>query len=281
VTRAARLLGVSRDTVRYRLQRYGITRPRLDNPSALASQLLPRTGARRSPSHREVPLNELAVPSAPTLAEQGEGKNAQETAVPQDVAHNTVTRPNIPTTMTAWEQKTVAVLVLEVTWPEAARRESSSYEPWTEMACWEEAVVDKVRGFGGDLLQRTPALLTWVFGLPRRWSNYPSGQCIVRWPSGRWRWQPRSRRCRPVLRCVWRCTWVLCKWMLRLPSRWRGTGRRDTGAAYKAAGTGSIREILVSPEVGRLVEAGWRWRRGSCLYPGKTPRVRLGMPSWG
>ena len=44
VARAARLLGVSRDTMRYRMQQYGLTRPHLEAvslPGAAALQQAP------------------------------------------------------------------------------------------------------------------------------------------------------------------------------------------------------------------------------------------------
>ena len=252
VTRAARLLGVSRDTVRYRLQRYGITRPRLDTPPALASQLSPRTGARESPSHREVPLHELAVPRAPTLAEKDEGENAQKTAVPQDAAYNSATR------MTTWEQKTVAVLVLEVTWPEAAGRESSSYEPWTEISRWEKAVVDKVQGFGGDLLQRTPALLTWVFGLPRPLEQLPqravhSALAIRQMALAA---AATDLPTCPEVRLAVHLGAVQVDSQVSVPTA-RVLAVRDTLALpIRLLGQAAAGEILVSPDVGRLVE-GW------------------------
>jgi len=258
VTRAARLLGLSRDTVRYRLQRYGIARPRLDNPPAPSSQLSPRTSARRSPSHQEVVPNELAVPRVPTLAQEGEGKNSREGAVPQDAAHSTATPPSMPTTRTAWEQKTVAVLVLEVTWPEAARRESSSYEPWTEMARWEEAVVDKVRGFGGDLLQRTPALLTWVFGLPRPLEQLPQRavhSALAIRQIALAATVPEMPAC-PEVRLAVHLGAVQVDAQATVPvARVLAVG--DTLALpIRLLGQAASGEILVSPEVGRLVE-GW------------------------
>jgi DNA-binding NtrC family response regulator/predicted ATPase len=225
VTRAARLLGVSRDTVRYRLQRYGITRPRLDNPPAPSSQLSPRTSARRSPFHPEVVPNERAV-------------------------------PRIPSTTTAWEQKTVAILVLEVTWPAAAGRESLSYEPWTEMARWEQAVVDKVRGFGGDLLQRTAALLIWVFGLPRPLEQLPqravhSAQAIRQMALAAT--APDMPAC-PEVRLAVHLGAVQVDGQATVPMA-RVLAVGDTLALpIRLLGQAASGEILVSPEVGRLVE---------------------------
>ena len=61
VSRAARLLGMSRDTIRYRMQRYGIARPRLGLP---APDVLPRASgaeAGRPSSRRDAPPPEAQL----------------------------------------------------------------------------------------------------------------------------------------------------------------------------------------------------------------------------
>jgi transcriptional regulator with AAA-type ATPase domain/predicted ATPase len=55
VARAARLLGLSRDTMRYRMQRYGISRPRLDDSPAPVSLTPPQVGTDQVASSRERP----------------------------------------------------------------------------------------------------------------------------------------------------------------------------------------------------------------------------------
>ena len=70
VMRAARLLGVSRDAVRYRMQRYGIARTRPGATSAPASPRAPESRAGGSfPQGRALPP-ELPVPSTPPLARE-------------------------------------------------------------------------------------------------------------------------------------------------------------------------------------------------------------------
>jgi tetratricopeptide (TPR) repeat protein len=161
VARAARLLGVSRDTVRYRMQRYGITRP--------------RPGPLSPPVPLDVPNVGLPGPAASTLPHARREREQPSTgpAGQQDVGREAGTEPKVPTAAPAWEQKPVVVLALELTWPAASGFESLRYDPWTEQARWEQAIVDKVRGFGGVLLQRTPALLTWVFGVPQTLEQLP------------------------------------------------------------------------------------------------------------
>jgi transcriptional regulator with AAA-type ATPase domain/tetratricopeptide (TPR) repeat protein len=161
VARAARLLGVSRDTVRYRMQRYGITRPRPESSPP--------------PVPLEIPNVGLPVPPASILPHT-QRKRERRSAGPegqQNIGREVGTKPNVPIVPPSWEQKPVVVLALELTWPAASAFESSSYDLWTEMARWEQAIMDKVRGFGGVLLQRTPALLTWVFGVPQTLEQLP------------------------------------------------------------------------------------------------------------
>ena len=112
VVAAARLLGVSRDTVRYRMRRFGIRSARPGPPPGRPPASSPRT----------------PLPS--------------------------------------WEQKTVAVLAIELTWPEPDTRSMPHYEPWTEAARWERVIDEKLMGLGGVLLQRGPSLLLWGFGIP-------------------------------------------------------------------------------------------------------------------
>jgi DNA-binding NtrC family response regulator/predicted ATPase len=73
VTRAARLLGISRDTMRYRMQRYGISRPRFDDPPAPGPLTPPQVGTDRiAPFRERPPAAEASLalepphPSAPT-----------------------------------------------------------------------------------------------------------------------------------------------------------------------------------------------------------------------
>ena len=62
---------------------------------------------------------------------------------------------------------------LEVTWPEGSGLEPWQYDPWTVAAHWAQALVDKVQGFGGVLVQRTASLLIWVFGVPQALEQLP------------------------------------------------------------------------------------------------------------
>ena len=123
VVQAARVLGLSRKALRYRMRRYGIAR----------------------------------------LSDEGQGAETSGHRDPGDAVAPTA----------AWEQKPVAVLALEVTWPAAVEPDACHYEPWTVQARWEHTVLEKVQGFGGVVLQRGPSLLLVAFGLPRTLEQLP------------------------------------------------------------------------------------------------------------
>ena len=72
-----------------------------------------------------------------------------------------------------WEQKSVAVLAIELTFPMAPRGKTATDELWTAASRWEETLVAKVQGFGGVLLQRSPSLLLVVFGIPQTLEQLP------------------------------------------------------------------------------------------------------------
>ena len=142
VARAARLLGVSRDTIRYRMQRYGIARPLLAALSPPLAVAAIRLAAPRSPSVPETPLlGEHPLP----LDQDGE-ETRQRQYLPEFSAgstwqkreHTPVTAGAAPcvereaaweTPDAAWERKPVAILALEVTWPEVAECELQRYDP--------------------------------------------------------------------------------------------------------------------------------------------------------
>jgi DNA-binding NtrC family response regulator len=149
VVQAARLLGVSRDTVRYRMQRYGIARPRLGEPSPVAPPLPTGSGARESSHRSEERRPELTVPLIPPCVE---ATQENELAAQPDARHGAGVKPSVSLPGPAWEQKSVTILALELTCPETSGIESVRYDPWTEGARWEQAIRDKVHGFGGMLV---------------------------------------------------------------------------------------------------------------------------------
>jgi AAA ATPase domain/Bacterial regulatory protein, Fis family len=139
VERAARLLGLSRKAVRYRMRKYGIAR-------------LPKDEKPQRPSH----ASRTGRPVVPS-------QFMEEEAHPGEAV----------TSAPSWEQKLVAVLALELSWPSTVDGEAPRHEPWTARRRWELTMVEKVRGFGGVVLQRSPSLFLVAFGLPHTLEQLP------------------------------------------------------------------------------------------------------------
>jgi DNA-binding NtrC family response regulator len=100
-----------------------------------------------------------STPERTAIAEGGQARPATEDAVGW-------TFP--PITPTIQELKPVAVLAIELTSPEDhGERDRRHEETFTAHRRWTDEVVDRVAGFGGAILQRSPSLLLAAFGLPR------------------------------------------------------------------------------------------------------------------
>ena len=78
-----------------------------------------------------------------------------------------------PITASDWARKPVTILAINVTFPEPPELEAPGFEPWTVAARWQQHIEEKVNGFGGLLLQRSPSLLVVAFGLPRTLEQLP------------------------------------------------------------------------------------------------------------
>jgi DNA-binding NtrC family response regulator/tetratricopeptide (TPR) repeat protein len=257
VVQAARVLGVSRDTVRYRMQRYGIARSRLGAPSPPAFPRSPGadTGGSLPPSD-ELPPEPTVLPTLPRAQE--EAKDSRGAAARPDARHDTAMARNVPTSEPAWDHQPGAVLALELTWPTAPGVESLRYEPWTEMARWEQAIVDKVRGFGGMLVQRTASLFVWVFGVPQVLEQLPQRavhsalairQMVVDAST------PDLPPC-PAVRLAVHLGTVRVDRQTADPAAQVGAVGETLALPMQLLGQAALGEIVVSPEVGRLVD-GW------------------------
>ena len=72
-----------------------------------------------------------------------------------------------------WEPKLVTVLAIDVSWPQAADRDTLREVPWTTIRRWERAVVDKIRGFGALMFPQVPSPLMALFGMPQTVEQMP------------------------------------------------------------------------------------------------------------
>jgi DNA-binding NtrC family response regulator/tetratricopeptide (TPR) repeat protein len=248
VARAARLLGLSRKAVRYRMRKYEISRP---------------------PAHRQPQA--LSRPSRPGTPEvrfpvMGEGQGGGDEAV-------AFSPP--PISAPSWEQKPVAVLVLELSWPVPAEGESPRYEPWTVTSRWQQLIVEKLQGFDGVLLQRSPSLLLVAFGMPHTLEQLPQRavqaalvlrQLVAATPAG--------EVC-PELRQAVHCGPLLVDVEAHDPTG-QVLALGDTlTRPVRLLGHTAPGEILVSPEVAPMVE-GWCDLQ-ACEGPFRTePSDRIG-----
>ncbi len=66
-----------------------------------------------------------------------------------------------------WEQRPVAVLAIDLVVP------SDAVEPWTVVQRWATQIADRIAGFEGSVVTRSPSRLTAVFGLPRAVEQLP------------------------------------------------------------------------------------------------------------
>ena len=167
VLRAARLLGMSRDAVRYRMRKYGIALPFPQLSSPLAGD----------DAEADDRLGRFSISTPILLPQSGEQAGGSFGPHPPGLPRDGelfVSTPGEPqASVPSLEQKPVAVLALELTWPVPAEGEAPRYEPWTATRRWEQTIVEKVQGFDGVLLQRSPSLFLVAFGVPRTLEQLP------------------------------------------------------------------------------------------------------------
>src|SRR5262249_8914942 len=81
----------------------------------------------------------------------------------------------------AWEQKPVAVLAIELTWPGPTAPEALDDAPWQVTAAWQHTIVEQVQGLGGVVPQRSPSLLLVAFGTPQTLDQLPQRAVQAAW----------------------------------------------------------------------------------------------------
>src|SRR5262249_41575248 len=126
--------GIGRNALRHRMRRLGVERPSLDEELAPRAQPRP-TRVRRAAG---------APAGGPSDEPAGEP-------------------PGEP----RWEQKPVAGLAIDLVVPEDA------LEPWTVAQRWETMITERLAGFEGAVVARSPSRLIAVFGVPRALEQLP------------------------------------------------------------------------------------------------------------
>jgi DNA-binding NtrC family response regulator len=240
VVQAARLLGLSRAAMRHRMARYGITRP----------QVVPHHG---SPGEEEG----AGSPLAEALSSESTQEPARASAA-------------------SWEQKPVAVLAIELTWSAISGWDALPYEPWTAAHRWEEIILEKVQGFGGVILQHSPSLLLFAFGIPHTLEQLPQravqAALAVRQLLGQ-ATRPDGKESYPTVRLAVHLGQALVGSSAHQPMAYLHPVDEALALPVRLLGQAAPGDIVVSAPVGRLV-GGWcmlESRAGPSMDPPSGP----------
>jgi len=147
VMRAARLLGISRGALRYRMRQYGIERPRRQDPGRPSSIL---------PQDTILPVAPLPLRRWRRIASLPDS---------EDTAGHLPASQAQPRLTPCWEQTPVALLAISLTFAAGEGLEITPDDPWTVVAHWEQSIVRQLTGCGGMVLQRSPSMLIAAFGV--------------------------------------------------------------------------------------------------------------------
>ena len=144
-----------------------------------------------------------------------------------------------------WEPKPVAVLAIEVTWPEHDRRpRPSAMSPGPWPAAGSSAWPRRWRGSGASSSRARRPCAWWPLACPRPWSNCRSAPCRRRWRSVTWPLRCRPQQdelAGPVVRLAGHLGTLLVAEETDEPSWALARGGGDagpTGAAARACGAG-------------------------------------------
>jgi tetratricopeptide (TPR) repeat protein len=159
----------------------------------------------------------------------------------------------------AWEQKPVAVLAIDVVWPEDVDPHPLPAEPWTVATRWQQIIAEKVEGFGGLILQRSPSLLTALFGIPQTLEQLPQ-RAVQAAFAIRHEWAEDKALdgkvpC-PAVRIAVHLGQVLVDVQSHDPTARLLALGETLSLPVRLLGQAAPGDILLSPQVGRQVE-GW------------------------
>jgi DNA-binding NtrC family response regulator/predicted ATPase/class 3 adenylate cyclase len=223
VVQAARLLGLKRSTLRYRMVRTGLGSPRGGAVPALRTA---RRGA---------------------------------TLPPQESSHDGAHGVEVVEPSPGWEQKLVAVLAIDLNFPMVTGFAALPYEPRTVARRWEQTIAEKVQEFGGVLLQRTASPLMAIFGLLQTLDQLPQRAVQTALAIRKLVAEAQAAAGQepvPAVRQALHLGTLLVEGQAHeraVPSPLAGETR---SVAVRLLGHAGPREVLVSPQLGRLV-TGW------------------------
>jgi DNA-binding winged helix-turn-helix (wHTH) protein len=228
-------------------------------PGAAGEDILALPGSVSAPPPDDE-LNAALVPLTPESMAGDDGRRAaairdERGPAPQKVAAELAPEcPAVPSSV--WEQKPVAVLAVEFTFPTATEGEAAAYEPWTAASRWEQAIVAKVQGFGGVVLQRSPSLLLVAFGIPQTLEQLPQRAVQAALALRQLVVESADREPCPALRLAVHWGPLLADVQARDPTAQLRAIGETLAWPVRLLGQAAPGDILLSPELGPLVE---RW----------------------
>lgn len=239
VLRAARLLGISRGALRYRMQLYGLERRRETDTVLTVDSQEPTVS---------VPPRRAAPPRSAAL---------------------------IPAVR--WEQKMVVVLAIDVLLPSAEGLVvTTPYEPWTLVTAWERGIAEKVQGFGGVLVQHTASLFVGLFGLPRALEQMPLRAVQAAFSIHNvLAEQDVTEGVTPEVRVAGHLGAVLVDTQTnRSPGPWLAVGE-TLSLPVRLLGHAAAGEVLVSAHIGRLLEGVFECHKRPVSLGATTPLLEV------
>ena len=171
----------------------------------------------------------------------------------------------------------MAVLAIEVTWPDMTEAEALHYEPWTVASRWEQHLAEKVAGFGGIILQGSPSLCLVAFGLPQTLEQLPQravqAALAIRHLAAEAQ-TSAGEMAGPVVRLAGHLgTLLVAEEASASPGRWLAVGE-TLALPVRLLGHAAPGEVLVSAPIARLTQ-NWVEVQARPLPSGNEPSEQL------
>jgi len=224
-----------------------------------AAQLL---GIGRNALRHRMKRHGIERPTLAELARDPAPRRASRTRTPSPPSAAEPVEPS-------WEQKPVAVLAIDVVLP------ATAHEPWTATRRWQRMIEERVTGFGGVFVTRTPARLTAVFGVPRALEQLAeralqAALAIQRLVGD----EPAEQR--PEVRQAIHVGTVRVDVHAAEPAQSIVPTGDSVALAERLLGHAGVGEVLVSPQAARRIEASSELAQRS-LRIGETERLEAAV----
>jgi two-component system, NtrC family, response regulator AtoC len=263
VMRTARLLGISRGALRYRMRKYDIDPASCKDLGQLVDSLSWGTIA---------PPTVLPIRGWTRIANRVDSKDS--------ASYPSVSQAQ-PKLEPRWEQRPVAVLAISLIYSAAEDLQtthSDPCDPWTLVARWGQHIVRQLAGFGGIALQRAPSMFIAAFGVHGSLEQLPH-HAVQAALAIRRVVAEMTRSCATEVGVEVRMAVHQGIALVDVQTR-KSTARvlptADTMTLIlKLLGDTAAGEILLSPQVGQLVE-GWYELQAREVLLGNLPLDRTG-----